>query len=80
MKKLISIILAVAMTLCCFALVGCGKTENKTDSKVAMTTATSPTSPLTRQRGKLARLSAKKTTFPFSTSNLPATQQQTVSL
>ena len=38
MKKLISIILAVAMTLCCFALVGCGKTENKTDSKVAMIT------------------------------------------
>ncbi len=38
MKKLISIILALAMTLCCFALVGCGKTENKTDSKVAMIT------------------------------------------
>ena len=38
MKKLISIILAVAMTLCCFALVGCGKTENKTDSNVAMIT------------------------------------------
>ena len=38
MKKLISIILAVAMTLCCFSLVGCGKTENKTDSKVAMIT------------------------------------------
>ena len=38
MKKLISIILAVAMTLCCFALVGCGKTEHKTDSRVAMIT------------------------------------------
>lgn len=38
MKKLISIILALAMTLCCFALVGCGKTEDETDSKVAMIT------------------------------------------
>lgn len=38
MKKFISIILAVSMALCCFVLVGCGKDDTKTGTKVAMIT------------------------------------------
>ena len=38
MKRFISIILAVAMALCCFALVGCGKDNTKSDNKIAMIT------------------------------------------
>ena len=38
MKRFISIILAVAMIVCCFALVGCKKDDTKSGNKIAMIT------------------------------------------